>query len=46
MNPETQCQPGAGKELDDFNFDFDGLNVEQALKEQLLKQQASTAQPK
>lgn len=46
MNPETQCLPEAGKELDDFTFDLDGLNVEQALKEQLLKQQASTAQPK
>lgn len=46
MNPETQCLQEAGKDLDDFNFDLDGLSVEQALKEQLLKQQASTAQPK
>lgn len=44
MNPETQHLEEDGKDLDDF--DFDGPSVEQAIKEQLLKQQVSTAQPK
>lgn len=39
MNPETLYLKD-GKDLDDFSFDFDG---EQAIKDQLLKQQASTA---
>lgn len=44
MNPEAPYEKETGKGLDDF--DFDGLGVEKALKEQLLKQQASTAPPK
>jgi hypothetical protein len=42
MNPETHYLNEDGKD-DDLDFDFDGESVEQALKEQLLKQQASTA---